>query len=167
MLKQNLTQLDNRDTIANDIKQIVNTKQDKLRAKDGLTQSTGRKFKSRSVRFMMSTKDLAMGLARLDPHGIAPIVLGGVYTIVQVFQNDAEGSEAAMTTTLELAGIVALWTRIERSQISKNSNPKLIKYFQELSELIVKLYEGIIVLFGTMMAYFNKKRFGKWFKTLS
>lgn len=139
-------------------------KQDGLRAKDGLTQSTDRKLQSRSVRFTMSTRDLAMGLARLDPHKIAPAVLGGVYTIVQVLDNDTEESRAAMMTTLELAGIVALWTSIEKRQISKNSHPGLKALYQKLSELIVKLYEGIIVLFGTMMAYFDKNRFRKWFK---
>lgn len=166
MLEKNLNEMDNRDTIAKDIQQIVNTKQDKLRAKDSLTQSTDRKFTSRSVRFMMSTKDLAMGLARLDPHKIAPIVLGGVYTIVQVLQNDTEEFQTAMTTTLELAGIVALWTCIEESQIQKNLNPRLDGLYQRLSGLIVNLYEGIIVLFGTMMAYHDKSRFRKWFKTL-
>ena len=139
----------------------MNTKQDKLHANDGLAQSTSRNFESRSVRFMMSIKDLAMGLARLDPHGIAPTALGAVYTIVRVLQNDTEENQIATTIALELAGMIALWTGIEERQISKNSRPKLEDLYQKLSDLIVKLYEGIIVLFGTMVAYFDKGRFRK------
>lgn len=100
-----------------------------------------------------------MGLARLDPLGIAPVVLGGVYTIVRVLHNDTEESQVAMTAVLELAGIVALWAGVEKRQISKNSRPRLKVQYQKLSELIVKLYEGIIVLFGTMMAYYDQNRF--------
>ena len=161
LLEQNLNELNNRDNIADDIERIVNTKQGRLHAKDGLTHSAGRKLESRSVRFMMSTRDLAMGLARLDPHGIAPVILGGVYAIIRVLNNDTEESQAAMTAVLELAGIVALWTGIEKNQISKNSRSRLGIRYQKLSELIVNLYEGIIVLLGTMMAYFDENRFRK------
>lgn len=166
LLEQNLKELNNGDTVANDMEQIVNTKLDKFHADDGLTQSTGRNFESRSIRFLMSTRDLAMGLARRDPYGIAPVVLGAVYSIVRVLQNDTEESKTAMTVALELAGIIALWTGIETRQILKNSRPRLEALYQKLSDLIVKLYEGIIVLFGTMMAYFDKSRFRKCFKML-
>lgn len=166
LLEQNLNELNDRDNIAKDIEQIVNTKQDRLHDRDGLTQSTGRKFESRSVRFVTSTRDLAMGLARLDSHGIAPIVLGGVYSIVRILQNDTEESRAAMTAALELARIVEPWTGIEKIQISKNSRLRMKEQYQELSELIVRLYEGIIVLLGTMIAYFDKNRVRKWFKML-
>lgn len=145
----------------------MNTKQGRRHAEDGLTQTAGRKLESRSVRFMMSTRDLAMGLARLDPHGIAPFILGGIYAIVLVLHNDTEESRAAMIAVVELAGIVALWTGIEKKQISRNSNPRLNKRYQKLSELIVNLYEGIIVLLGTMMAYFDKNRFRKCLRRLA
>ena len=107
----------------------------------------------------MSTKDLAMGLARLDHHGIAPIILGGVYTIVKVLDNDSEESQAAMTIPLELAGIVAVWTKFENRQISQGTNSRLVQSYKKLGNLIVRLYEGIIVLFGIIIAYLEKNRF--------
>ena len=161
ILKRNFNDLKSRDTIANDIATMVETKQATVRGKDGISESNARKVLTRSARFIMSTKDLAMGLARLDHHGIAPIVLGGVYTVVGIIQNDSDEHRAALTLTLDIAEIVALWNSIEKYQISKNLNPNLKDLYEKLSHAITSLYQEIIVLLGTMMAYFDKSRWGK------
>lgn len=107
----------------------------------------------------MSGQNLATGLARLDPHGVAPIVLGGVYTLVQILLNNSDESRAAMTIPLELAEMVALWNSTEKNQIMRNSNPSIEAPFEKLSESIKVLFEGIIALLGRMMVYFDR---GRW-----
>ncbi|PMD56613.1 uncharacterized protein K444DRAFT_666200 [Hyaloscypha bicolor E] len=158
--------------VTSDLAQILSERQKKSQAENEVSESSANSAisralrsmsiaKVRSVRFLMSTKDLAMGLARLDPHGIAPIVLGGVYTVVSVFDNNTEECQAALTITLELAGIVAVWTGVENHQISKNSDQRLNKLYAKLSDQIVGLYEDIIVLFGTILTWLDRNQVRK------
>ncbi len=165
ILEKNFNDIENRDTIANDIATIVETKQATARGKDGISESNARRVVTRSAKFIMSTKDLTMGLARLDHHGIAPIVLGGVYTIVGIIQNDNDEHRAALTLTLDIAETVALWNSIEKHQISKNLNPNLTDLYEKLSHAIISLYQRVIESLGTMMAYFVKARWGKCSKS--
>ena len=166
VLERNLKDVGHRDSIANDIKNMVDNKQSTHRGKDRLTQTTGRKVYARSIRFIMSTKDLVLAVSRLDKHGVAPIVLTGVYTLVTVLQNENEEAQTALMTGLEVAGIVGLWTSIEKNQILKNQNERLTTQYKKLSALIIELYEGIIVLLGTMMGYYDKSRLRKYFRCL-
>jgi hypothetical protein len=158
VLEKNLKALDNKDSLVEDIASILNEKGERLLAQDGISQSRGRRYLARGVKFMMSGQNLAMGLARLDPHGVAPIVLGGVYTLVLILQNNSDESRAAMTIPLELAEMVALWNSTEKNQIMRNSNPTLKALFEKLSKSIKVLFEGIIALLGRMMVYFDRRR---------
>lgn len=164
VLQKNFEGLENRKTIAADIATIIEPKQASLRAKDGVSDSRAQKAITRSARFALSTKDLVMSLARLDAHGIAPFVLGGIYTVVQVVQNDSDEHCAALSLTLDIAATVALWHSVEQYQIDQNVNPKLKSSYDELGNAIVELYQRIIVLLGTMMGYFDKDR---WAQILS
>lgn len=161
MLKVNFDELDSKEEILRRIARTINEKQAELRAKDGVSQSKGLKALSRTARFIMSTKDAVMGVSRLDPHGIAPIALGGVYTLVQLIQGGSDESQAALSITLEVAELVAFWTAVEKRQISTNRNPSLGKLYTELSTAVVNLYKAIIVLLGTLIAYFHRSRWCK------
>ena len=161
MLEKNFNELESRGSVVNDIAQVVDVKQTKLRKEDGVSQSRGRQILSRSARFTMSTEKLVMGLARLDKHGIAPMVLGGVYTVIKVIQNDSDECNAAMSLTLDIAELIALWNSIGKYQISKNLNPNLYDLYKKLSNSIVHLYKNVIVFLGTRMAYFDKSRWGE------
>ena len=101
-------------------------------------------------------KDVTMGLARLDKHGIAPIVLGVVFTVIQVFQEATDEFRIALTMTLESGYIVSLWNTVEKRQILSNQDPTLTESYERLSDAIVRMYENIVVLLGTMVAYFTK-----------
>ena len=103
-------------------------------------------------------KDVAMGLARLDHHGVAPVVLGGIFTVIQVVQGVTDESLNAMTATLEIGYIVSLWNTVEKRQILRNRDPRLTELYEKLGDAIIRLYKGIIVLLGQMVAYFNKSR---------
>lgn len=116
----------------------------------------------RTTKVALSLKDVAMGLARLDKHGVAPIILGGLYTVIQVIQGDTDESSTAMTATLEIGYIVSLWSSVEKQQILKNINPTLTDLYRKLSIAIVRLYKDIIVLLGKMVAYFAKSRFREY-----
>ena len=103
-----------------------------------------------------------MGLSRLDPHGVAPLVLGGIYTIFQVVQNDSDERRTALSLALDISETMALWQSIESYQISPNLNPKCSDLYESLGKAIIQLYQRIIVLLGTMMAYFDKGRWSKY-----
>lgn len=45
---------------------------------------------------MSVTEKLAMGLARLDPHQVAPIAMAGVFSIVRFVDNDTEGHRVVL-----------------------------------------------------------------------
>ena len=152
--------MSNRDTIANDIATFVEEKQLKVRGADGITESRTRQVLTSSARFVLSTRNLWTGLARLDPHGIAPIVLGGIYTVFQIIQNDSDDRRTALALTLDIADTVALWNSIEKYQISKNLNPVLEPLYEKLRKRIIQLYQRVMVLLGGMMAYFDRGRWG-------
>ena len=97
-----------------------------------------------------------MGLARLDHHGVAPVVLGGIFTVIQVIQGATDESLTAMTATLEIGYIVSLWNTVEKRQILRNRDPRLTQSYEKLSDSILQLYKDIIVLLGQMVAYFSK-----------
>lgn len=99
-----------------------------------------------------------MGLARLDHHGVAPVVLGGIFTVIQVIQGATDESLTAMTATLEIGYIVSLWNTVEKRQILRNRDPRLMESYEKLSDAIIQLYKDIIVLLGQMVAYFSKSK---------
>lgn len=100
-----------------------------------------------------------MGLSRLDQHGITPIVLGGVFSVIQVIQGATDEAATAMSATLEIGYIVLLWTAVEQRQILRNRYPDLTELYTQLSGAILKMYRNIIVLLGKMVAYFRKSKF--------
>lgn len=122
------------------------------------SKSRFRKYSLRFARFVNSTKDLGMGLARLDPHHVAPIVLGGVYTLVQIVTSDSEDHRHAILTTLEIVETIAQWNHVEVEQILRNKDPNLTELFEKLGSSIKNLYQEIIVLLATMMIYFSKNK---------
>lgn len=158
MLVVNLEDLTSNDSLGDRISQLNDAQQAKIRSKDGVRPTAWRKWLGRTARATLSMKDVAMGLARLDHHGIAPIVLGGVFTVIQVIQGSTEESLAAMTATLEIGYIVSLWNTVEKGQILRNRDPKLAELYGKLSDAIVRLYKNIVVLLGKMVAYFGKSR---------
>lgn len=135
----------------------IHEQHDKLRAKDGVSQGRLRRKLKSGAKLVLSTKDLGMGLGRLDNHNVAPIVLGGVYCLALLIGECTEEDLAAMKITMEIAELVALWTSVEKLQIRRQHHGHLQTLYARLSEQIVKLYKIIIVLLGTLMAYFDSK----------
>ena len=91
-----------------------------------------------------------MELARLDPHGTAPFVFGGLFCIVQVIQGGIQQSTDAVTSTLEVAEIIALWTRLEDRQIKNNLNLSLSDLYLKLGDEVAEMYKAVIVLLGKL-----------------
>ncbi len=161
VLESNFNDLGNRETIAKEIATIIEEKLAKGRGKDGISEGVQRKFFARSTKFILSTKDIGMVFARLDHHEIAPVALGGLYTVAQIIQNDSDEHRAAFSLTLQIVETVALWNSVEQYQILKNRNQNLSALYEELSNTIVMLYQSIIVLLGTMIVYFEKSKWRK------
>lgn len=157
ILEKNLKDLGNRASLADDIGQMLEERHEKIRAKDGVSQSRTRKFFTRGAKFVVATKDLGMGLARLDPHKIAPVVLGGVYCLSQYIVGATEVDLAAIEVTIEIAEIFALWNYLEERQMNKQHNQQLRVLYEELGGAIARMYEVAIVLLGTLMKYFDSK----------
>ena len=136
---------------------MLEARYEKIRGKDGVSQGRTRKFFSRTAKFILSTKDLGMGLARLDPHRIAPIVLGGVYCLAQCIDGATEHSLAAIEVTMDIAEIFALWDCVEERQIKTQHNQQLRVLYEKLSGAVARMYEVAITLLGALMKYFDSK----------
>jgi hypothetical protein len=115
VLEQNFDKLNQRGSTAKGLEQIVSKKQTEASAKDGISQKEWRKALSRFTRFMASTKDgitaLGKGLgliSQFDPHGIAPIAIGGIFAVVQVVQNYSDENLMAITMVLDITEDMAL-----------------------------------------------------------
>jgi hypothetical protein len=103
-----------------------------------------------------------MRLSTLDPHGVASLVLGGIYIVFQVVQNDSDERRTALSLALDISETVALRHSVESYQISQNRNPKCNDLYEALGKALIQLYQRIVILLGTMMAYFDKGRWGRF-----
>lgn len=157
ILEVNLKDLTSNGSLGDRISQLNDAQQVNIRSGDGVRQTSWQRRLRRTARAILSMKDVTMGLARLDKHGLAPIVLGGVFKVIQVIQNHTDERLAAMTATLEIGYIVSLWNTVENKQIL-NQDPTLTKLYEKLSDAIVRLYQDIVVLLGKMVAYFGKSK---------
>ena len=149
--------LSNRDTLSKDLVQLVDRQQSQIRGKDGVSLSGGRKWLGRFGRLGLTTKEPVMRATRFDPSYISPIVLGGVYTLLQASLNEGEAFLTGLNVTMEVAGLVALWTSYEDMQIRRNQNSDLNEMYKELSEQIMKMYMEVVGLLGTMMKFYDTK----------
>ena len=160
-MEDNLGDVNSDGSLGDRILQLEKEHQAKIRSKDVVSQTSWRRWLGRTARAALSIEDVAMGLARLDKHGVAPIVLGGVFTVMKLIHGVTDESRAAMAMALELGYIVSLWNTVEKRQILSNQDPTLAKSYGKLSDAIVRMYENIVVLLGTMVAYFNKSKLRK------
>jgi hypothetical protein len=76
----------NIDSPADAISQMLNKQHGEVLAKGRVSQTRWRRFVRHATKYILSTQGLVMGLARLDPHGTAPLVFGGLFCLVQVAQ---------------------------------------------------------------------------------
>lgn len=157
-MEANLGNVNSNDLLGDRISRLGDAQQATNRSKDGIRPIFWRRLLGRTARAALSTKDVAMGLARLDHHGVAPVILGGIFTVIQVIQGATDESLTAMTATLEIGYIVSLWNTVEKRQILRNRDPRLTASYEELSDAIIQLYKDIIVLLGQMVAYFSKSK---------
>jgi hypothetical protein len=157
ILEKNLEDLDYKDSLAGNIGGMLEARYEKIRATDGISQSRTRKVFSRTAKFISSTKDLGMGLSRLDPNRIAPIVLGGVYCLAQCIDGATEISLVAIKATMDIAELFALWNCLEERQMKKQHNKELQGLYDELSEEVARMYQVAIRLLGTLMKYFDSR----------
>lgn len=157
----------NQDTLPTDLLELVDRRQTQIRGKDGVSLSEGRKWTGRLRRLVLLTKEPIMRATRFDPSFVSPIVLGGVYTLVQAWQDEGEALVAALNAIMEAAGLVALWTCYEYQQIRRNQNSHLDKLYKELCEQIIKLYMEVIDLLGAMMKFCQDRFWGKSSHALS
>ena len=150
--------MNSNDSLGDRISRLGAAQQATIRSKDRVRPIRWRRWLGRTARAALSTKDVAMGLARLDHHGVAPVVLGGMFTVIKVIQGATDESLTAMTATLEIGCIVSLWNTVEKRQILRNRDPRLTESYEKLSDAIIQLYKDIIVLLGQMVAYFSKSK---------
>jgi hypothetical protein len=130
---------------------------------DSQTSSTGMQRKllesiRRAAKCVLLTKDLSIGLSRLDPHRITPVVLGGVYCTATIIDGNIDARKSAFPLCLNILNTLALWKFVEQCQIVPNLDKDVDKEYEQLKEELVKMYEDVIVLLGTLTAYFDSKR---------
>ena len=160
-LQDNLAGAPSGDNLPSSLLKLVDGRLAGIRGKDGVSLSSGRKWYGRFRRLVLSTKEPVMRATAFDPSRVSPIVLGAVYTLLQALQNESEAFLSALSVTMEMAGVVALWTCYEYKQLKRNQNKdeKLCAMYEELGDHIVEMYKEIIALLGTLMKFYDE---GKW-----
>ena len=152
----------NCDALPTTLLELVDRRQTQIRGKDGVSLGHGRKWAGRFRRSVLSTKEPVMRATRFDPSYISPIVLGGVYTLLQASQDEGEAFMFALNATMEVAGLVALWTCYEYKQMRRNQNNDLDKMYEELKEQIIKMYIEVIALLGIMIKFYDERSWRKY-----
>ena len=105
---------------------------------------------------MTSMKDVVMPLARLDPHGAAPVALaiafGGIYTLVQVVSNESTEHMFYLTSIVELRPMIARWVHYE-GRFMVHREARLLSRYEDLENAMVDLYQAILTFLAAMARY--------------
>jgi hypothetical protein len=139
------------------VNQVFCNRQDNSQAEEKKVQSKLLKSIRRFAKSVILTKDLGMGLARLDPHRIAPIVLGGVYCIATIIDGNIDARKSAFLICRDILNTLALWKFIEQYQIVPNIDEDVNEEYEQLQKELVIMYADVIVLLETLTAYFDSK----------
>jgi len=118
------------------------------------------------VKSILLTKDLGMALARLDPYRIAPVVVTGIYCILQIVEGGDEDINRSKQYMKGIFQIVAYWTCVEEYEIGEDTNRELQKKCNELEKRVVEMYKEIIQLLVTLISY-SKSKWGMCMLSLS
>lgn len=145
------------ESLTDTLSRELEAQEEKLQAEDRVSQTRIRKELRNLSNFILSTKDVGMGVARLDPYRVAPIVLGCIYGVAQFVNGATEESLIAMRMISDIAQSIAYWVAVEQHHIARNGLLSLKPEYDELSEEIVKMYKDMIILLGTILAYFDNK----------
>ena len=143
--------------IANQLQIALNERRQSLKGRDGVSQTVTQRVIQRGSKFILSTEKVVMGVSRFDHHGIAPLVLGGVYTLVKCVQGYTEEQLAALRVTVDIPEIIALWTSVEAREIRRPHPENQQQDYASLSREIKEMYQVVIVLLNTLLRYFNSK----------
>lgn len=154
-LSKHLELLEHEDDIVKSITTAPENSLNRMDGTAGVSQSTTQRCIQRGTKFMTSTERVGMGVARLDPHGIAPLVLAGVYTLVKCIEGATEDQRIANRLTMEIPELITLWTSIEQRTIRREHSSNQEEDYRKLCAEIVKMYRVIVVLLGTLVKYFD------------
>ena len=157
LLEKNLKGIDNINFLPSKIASAA-TEQVAKFTKDGISTSHTQNAFNSITRFMAPTEKLAMGLSRLDPYHIAPVVLGGVFSAIQLMNNETEGHRAAVKTIEDLLPIMTVWSFVDDRQIRTNRSKSLATFYDELRTAIIGLFRMIMILLGRILAFLSNKQ---------
>lgn len=136
---------------------FLQEREDKLHGKDGVSRTPMHKYARKVAKFVISTKDLGMGLVRIDTYRIAPIVMGGIYCIAAIVEGATEEQRKAIDTALDMASLITYWDTIEELQIRTNANLRLTSSYKQLEVELIKMYKAIIVLMVGLTSFLRSK----------
>jgi hypothetical protein len=133
------------------VSQMLEKQRNKILAEDGVSQAPWRRTVRHGLRYVLALQAPVLSISRLDPHGIAPLVLSGFFCMIQVGQGGVQQSQEIIAVSMELGQLIALWTCVEERQIKRNMNASLEKLYERLSDEIIEMYKAIIVLLGKLL----------------
>ena len=130
------------------------------RLEEALLDATARKKRSRPwrlyqrcARAILQYKELATGLAGLDPHRIAPVVVNGVCVLLQASIAEGTLSEQAVSDIEKISLKLARWSNIEAEIPSHDVNKETPRgrnwqqqssIFENLENHIVQFYSAVL-----------------------
>ena len=169
-LEQNLEAVQTLDLSPNNIAVAAREQVAKL-TKDGVSISGTQNAFNGIARFMAPTEKLAMGLSRIDPHHIAPIVLGGIFSVIQIMTNNTEGHITVVKIIEDLLPIMTTWSFVDEKQIRTNRRKNFVPFYEDLRNAIVGMFRKIMILLGKILTFlsnnFSKRKRGIFFTLFS
>ena len=102
-------------------------------------------------------KDVIMPLAKLDPHGAAPVALaiafGGIFALVQVTANDNEQYLFCLNAIVELRPMIARWIHYEARFMTHKEADVDDEVYANLERALIELYQAILTFLAVMARY--------------
>ena len=103
-------------------------------------RSTARRVYLRCVRGILQYRELAIGLARLDPHMIAPAVINGVCALLQASVAEGNLNEETVRDVEEISLRLAHWSNVLLDISSRDAE----SVFADFVSRLVSFYRAVL-----------------------
>jgi len=111
----------------------------------------------RAAKAFSSTKDLGMGLARLDPSKITPVVLGAAYYFARGIEAKGDDDATAKDMCMDIIATLVLWNCLEKHQMMRQHSESCQALYESLEDKMVHMYEKALTLLEDLMLYLQNR----------
>ncbi|RAK77846.1 uncharacterized protein BO72DRAFT_97339 [Aspergillus fijiensis CBS 313.89] len=106
-------------------------------------------------------RDVGSAVANLDPSHVG-IAWAGVNLILQLVLSGAEQNAAALQGLAHISPIITRYAKVEEIYMEQRRKHDAITFEKDFRAQVVKLYVGILVYQGTIIAHSKRHRIGEF-----